>query len=86
MNQRQFEKHIKVFNRKVEEELLKADALNHALGQYIAIAFHDPKKYPERPFSDKRNESSDVMTDEQMERKAMEITMALGGKINGNNT
>ena len=85
MNQRQFEKYINVFNRKNEEELTRADTLNHALGQYIAIAFHNPKEYPEKPFSCKESKV-EVMSDDDMERRAMEITMALGGKINGNNT
>lgn len=85
MNRRQYEKCIKVFNRKVEEELKKTDAMNHALGRYIAFAFHDPKKYPEKPFS-YHEEQQEEMTDDDMERRAREITMALGGKVNGINT
>lgn len=84
MNRKQYEKHIKVFNRKTEEELKASDAINHALGRYIAIAFHDPKKYPEKPFS--YHEEQKDMTDDDMEKQAMRITMALGGKVNGINT
>ena len=85
MNRRQFDKCVKVFNKKIEEDLKKSDAMNHALGRYIAFAFHDPKHYPEKPFSNHET-VKDKMTDEEMEMQARKITMALGGKVNGINT
>ena len=84
MNRKQYDKYSKVFEKKIEDELVRSDVLNHALGRYIAIAFHDPKKYPEKPFSYKEEQKD--MTDDEMEKQAMRITMALGGKVNGINT
>ena len=82
MNPKQFEKYVKAYNRRIEEELQIADVLNHALGKYISFAFHSPDKYPEKPFSSKKETKKD-MSDKDMERAAMINTLALGGRVNG---
>lgn len=58
--------------------------MNHALGRYIMIAFHDPEHYPDKPFF--YHKEKPQMTDEDMERMAIINTVALGGKVDGINT
>lgn len=54
---------------RLEDYAKSEDALNHALGKYIGFAMNDPKKYPEKPFSQQdRSSSSGLMTtDEALE-------------------
>lgn len=85
MNPKQYEKYVRAYNRRVEEDIRKADFMNHALGRYIAFAFHDPDHYPDEPFSAGSKEKPQ-MTDKDMERMAMMNTVALGGKVDGINT
>ncbi len=79
---KQFEKHIQMFNENERKRITEVDMLNHLLGKYIAIAFNDPKNYPNRSFLDKSNELIDVMTDEEMELRARRNTIKMGGVIN----
>lgn len=78
---KQYAKHQSAYLKIQEDEIKKADTLNWSLGQYIAFAFNDPKKYPKKPFTDKKEQ--DVQTPEEMEMAAMIITAQLGGEING---
>lgn len=54
---------------RLEDYAKSEDALNHALGKYISFAMNDPKKYPEKPFSqqDRSNSSGLMTTDEALE-------------------
>lgn len=38
------------FAEREKREIEKADYLNFLLGQYVAVAFNQPKKYPREPF------------------------------------
>lgn len=40
-----------------EEQTKRQDALNHLLGQYILIAFNNPKKYPKEPLMAKSKQA-----------------------------
>lgn len=68
--------------QKQKEEVKIKDWLNFLLGQYIAFAINDPKKYPKKPFLAKEEKQKGVMTPEEMEKIAMRNTIILGGKIN----
>ena len=78
---KQFEKHIKVFNEEEERKFRDKDALNFLLGQYIAFAFNNPKKYPSKPFLEKKEEKIKEMSFSQMERQAKINTVLMGGVI-----
>lgn len=79
---KQFEKHVKVYNEQERAKLEQKDALNHLLGQYIAYAFNNPKKYPTRPFlENKETEKVEEMLDSEMERQAKINTVLMGGVI-----
>lgn len=54
---------------RLEDYAKSEDALNHALGKYVGFAMNDPKKYPEKPFSqqDRSNSSGLMTTDEALE-------------------
>lgn len=80
LNPKQWAKHIEVFNKKEQSRLREQDLLNHILGKYIAYAFNDPKKYPDKPFLEK-NTDLKPMTDEEMERQARHNTIRMGGVI-----
>lgn len=46
----------------------KADSLNFALGKYVLLAFNDPKKYPNAPFTDGMKEGTPAdLDDHQMD-------------------
>ena len=81
---KQFEKHLEMFNENEKKRVTEIDMLNHLLGRYIAIAFNDPKSYPERSFLDTSNDVMQVMTDEEMELRARRNTLKMGGVINDN--
>lgn len=77
---KQWEKHIKVFNEKEQLRLKEADTLNYILGKYIAYAVNDPKKYPDKPFTDNDTKLK-PMSDEDMEKQARRNTIRMGGVI-----
>jgi len=78
----QFRKYLKIYNEKEKERAREADALNHNLGIYIAIAFNNPKRYPKRPFMyEKEIEEKKVMTAEEMLNILKRKTLILGGDI-----
>lgn len=81
LNVNQYTKHIRVFNKKQQEELQKIDSNNFMLGKYIGFAVNDPKNYPQQPFSAVETTSSKVMTDDEMEKQARRNTIMLGGVI-----
>jgi len=81
LNVKQFEKHVKVYNKKQNEEIRRADMLNYMLGKYIAFAFNDPKKYPNKPFLESEEEIDKEMSAKAMERQAMYNTAMMGGVI-----
>ncbi len=83
LNLKQYEKHRKAYIKVQEEELKKQDALNWVLGKYISFSFHEPNKYPRKPFT--KEDKQENQTNEDMELNAMLITAQLGGTINGSN-
>lgn len=83
LNPKQWKKHIEVFEKKEKERIQDQDYLNFLLGQYIGIAFNDPKEYPKIPFTAQSTKKKE-MTDDEMERQALRNTMIMGGVINDN--
>lgn len=77
---KQWSKYVKVFNEKEKQRVKEMDTLNHILGQYIAYAVNDPKKYPRQPFTE-IDTSLSPMTDEEMEKMARRNTIKMGGVI-----
>lgn len=77
---KQFEKHIKVYAKKKQEEMEEMDMLNWVLGKYIAYSFNDPKKYPKKPMLSR--DAKTTMTVEEMEEVAKRNCMKMGGEIN----
>jgi len=73
------EEHIKI----EKQRLRQSDLLNHILGGYIAIGVNEPNKYPKNPRLSQEPEV-EVMTDEQMEKRARHNTIRMGGIINDN--
>ncbi len=49
------------------------------LGKYLAFSYHDPKKYPKKPFLAKEEEKA--KDDKEMERIARRNTIIMGGFI-----
>lgn len=82
LNPKQYKKHQEAYQRRIDDEIKRQDLLNYALGRYISFAFHEPNKYPRKPFTS-TNVESVQQTAEQMEQAAMIITTTLGGTING---
>lgn len=83
LNVKEYEKHIKIYNEKQIERIKEQDSLNYMLGKYIAFAFNDPKHYPNKPFTEKDNDTKlKPMSDEEMERQARHNTIKMGGVIN----
>ena len=80
LNPKQYAKHIKVFNLKEQKRLKEKDLFNFMLGKYVAYAFNDPKRYPDKPFTEK-NTDLKPMTDEEMEHQARRNTIKMGGVI-----
>lgn len=77
---KQFEKHLEVYVENEKKRITEKDMLNHILGKYIAIAFNNPKDYPDKSFLDTSNVTYE-MTDEEMERQAKRNTIKMGGVI-----
>lgn len=50
MTPKQYEKWLEAFNERQDNNTREIDALNHLLGQYIAVGFNKPKDYPRKPF------------------------------------
>ncbi len=79
---KQFQKHVKVYNEEEKRRFEQQDALNFLLGEYVAFAFNNPKKYPNKPFLEKQKEvKMEEMTVAQMERQAKINTIMMGGVI-----
>lgn len=83
---KQWEKYVKVFSEERIRINKEKDQFNYMLGKYIAWAFNDPKHYPNKPFLETYEESTKVMTDEEMENIARRNTIRMGGVINGNDS
>lgn len=81
LNPKQWAKHVEIFSKKEQQRLRETDLFNHMLGKYIAYAFNDPKRYPDKPFTEK-NTDLKPMTDEEMERQGRRNTIRMGGVIN----
>lgn len=77
---KQFEKYVKVFNKKEEMRFKEVDLFNYILGKYVAYAVNDPKHYPSKPFTEKATQL-EPMSDEEMERQARRNTIKMGGVI-----
>ena len=77
------EKYVKVYGERQDAQAMEMDANNYNLGKYIALAFHDPKHYPKKPFLYKETKKeTKVMTVDEMEAMMKRNTIILGGKIN----
>ena len=85
LNPKQLNKHIEVYNRRVDEDIKLQDRLNHVLGMYAMYAFNDPEQYPKEPFFNIDPVEKHEQTAEDMERMARLNTLMLGGTINGSN-
>ncbi len=82
LNVKQFQKHVKAFNEEEKRKFEQQDALNFLLGEYVAFAFNNPKKYPKKPFLEKQKEVKLAdMTVTEMERQAKINTIMMGGVI-----
>lgn len=78
----QMKKYVDVYTKKKKTEVEERDAINFNLGKYIAIAFHEPKKYPKKPFLYKEQELKNrPMTVGEMEEVMRRNTVILGGTI-----
>ena len=85
LNPKQFNKYVKVFNKKVNEKAKEKDRFNYMLGQYITYAFNDPKHYPRKPFMENMiEEEQKDMTAEEMEKMAKYNTIKKGGQVKWN--
>lgn len=80
LNPKQYAKHVEVFNQKEQQRLKEKDLFNYLLGKYVAYAFNDPKRYPDKPFTEK-NTDLKPMTDDEMEKQARRNTIKMGGVI-----
>ena len=81
---KQFEKHLKIYQENEKKRITEVDMLNHLLGRYVAIAFNDPKNYPERSFLDNIDRETNIMSDYDMEMQARRNTIKMGGVVNDN--
>ena len=83
LNPKQFNKYVKVYSQKTKEQAQQTDRFNYMLGQYIAFAFNDPKKYPKKPFLEEvqQEQKDDEMSADEMEKMAKFNTVKKGGKI-----
>lgn len=79
---KQFNKYIENYTEKENKRLKEIDYFNWLLGKYITFAYNDPKKYPDKPFLDNATNVNEIMTDDEMERKARLNTLRMGGRIN----
>jgi hypothetical protein len=71
-----------VFQKREKERVLEIDFLNFLLGKYVGFGVNDPKKYPRKPFLEKKaSEEPREMSSEDMERMARANTLKLGGDI-----
>lgn len=57
--------------------------MNFSLGNYIKIAFHDPKHYPKKPFSKSKDDEKAEMCNTDDQRVAL-ARAKYGRKQNGN--
>ena len=80
LNPKQYAKHVEVFNQKEQQRYKEKDLFNYLLGKYVAYAFNDPKRYPDKPFTEK-NTDLKPMTDDEMEKQARRNTIKMGGVI-----
>jgi hypothetical protein len=80
---KEFDKYVKAYQKRRENEIRDRDFTNYLLGKYIGIAVNDPKKYPKKPLLFKEEKKEEVMSDEEMRKIMMANTLSLGGKING---
>jgi hypothetical protein len=51
------------------------------LGQYLLVAYHKPKEYPKKPFSQKKELK--IMSSKEIERK-LKALLKISNKINKN--
>lgn len=78
MTPKLFKKYINAYKRQKDD----MDALNHKLGIYIAIGVNNPKKYPEKPYSQTENKQIEKnMSDERMKEKGKQIAIMFGGEV-----
>lgn len=76
-----FKKYLEAYRKRKEAEIIEKDYNNWILGKYLAFSYHDPKKYPKKPFLTKEEEEVEQKNDKEMERIARRNTIILGGKI-----
>lgn len=78
---KQWGKYVKVFKEKEEERFRENDILNYILGQYVAFGVNDPKHYPNKPFTEKKQNLKPSLSSNEMEKVAMFNTKLMGGVI-----
>lgn len=71
---------LEAYIQKEKNRAKEIDLFNYYLGRYVMHAFHDPKKYPKKPFL-QESELSKEMSSSDMAARARMITRALGGTI-----
>lgn len=72
-------KYVDVYMMKEKNRAIEIDAHNYNLGRYLTYAYHNPKKYPKKPFL-AEDQKPQVMSGEDMERVARSITNRLKNK------
>ena len=72
-------KYVSAYEKRETRRREEWDEMNYMLGQYIAFATNQPKKYPSSPFMQKNKHI--VMSDKQMENNMIEMVKATGGNI-----
>jgi hypothetical protein len=77
LNPKIFDKLVEAHSRKIEDK----DRLNWLLGQYLLVAYHKPKEYPKKPFSQKKELK--IMSSKEIERK-LKALLKISNKINKN--
>lgn len=82
MTPKVYRKHLEAFSKKQELQARETDFTNFLLGQYIARAVNDPKKYPKKPFLHKEEKKEGVMSSEEMNEIMKHNTYKLGGIVN----
>ena len=75
-----YQKHVNAFNKRKKDDIANIDYLNNILGKYISFAINNPKKYP-KPFLSNKKSSNVVMSEKDMEQRAINNTLMLGGVI-----
>lgn len=83
MNPREIRVCFKGYQEKIKAQSAMQDNLNHTLGVYIYYAVNNPKKYPKKPFSAGKSESSGGFVGKTDEDVMRYFRQKFGGKQEG---